>query len=151
MITDTTVASDEIEIDAPAELVWQVLIDFENYSEWNSFCPQATAKLELGAPINMMVDLGNGLQHQIEYISRIEPNRLIAWSMANKPGDPIQAVRTQTISALSSNRCSYVSIDEFAGSAIKKMIAAMGKPIEQGFNRCAKDLKRYAEQQHNQQ
>lgn len=150
MITENSVASEPIVINAPAELVWQVLIDFDNYPQWNTFCPQAHAKLEIGSPIEMKVDLGNGLQDQTEYLTRIEPNRVIAWGMANKPDDPIHAVRTQSIEPITHNSCTYNSIDEFSGSAMAPMIAAMGKAVESGFNRCALDLKQHAEQLHQQ-
>jgi len=146
LITIDTVSSDELQIDAPVELVWQVLVDFENYSKWNQFCPQVTTTLELGATISMMVDLGNGLQEQVEYITRIEPNESIAWGMENKPGDPIQAERTQTLTRLSDASCFYISVDVFSGEAAADVLALMGKPVEDGFNVCAQGLKQYAEQ-----
>ena len=41
MITETAVFSDEVTIDAPVELVWKILLDFDNYGQWNTFCPIA--------------------------------------------------------------------------------------------------------------
>ena len=39
-MTDKVVVSSEtVTIDAPAELVWAVLVDFAAYGEWNAFCP----------------------------------------------------------------------------------------------------------------
>jgi uncharacterized protein YndB with AHSA1/START domain len=146
MITDTLIASDEVQINAPAELVWQILVDFENYGKWNSFCPRIiNTALEPGAAVDMMIDLGNGLQQQVEYITLVEPNRTIAWGMENKPGDPIHAVRTQKLKALDSDSCSYVSIDDFSGESVAVMIELMGTAVETGFNRCAYELKHYAE------
>lgn len=145
MITDTAVASDEIIINAPVELVWDILVDFGNYPAWNRFCPEAVAKLEIGSPIKMMVDLGFGLQEQVEYICRIEPHQAIAWGMENKPGDPVHAVRTQTLTRLDDGRCAYNSIDDFSGPAVPEMMAAMAKNVEDGFNLCAQCLKQYAE------
>ncbi|GAB3270359.1 SRPBCC domain-containing protein [Parahaliea aestuarii] len=141
MIEGMTVSSDVVEIDAPAALVWQVLVDFERYGEWNTFCPVAEAELVLDTPIRMQVDLGFGLQEQVEYICRIEPERVVAWRMENRPEDPIHAVRTQVITPLGEHRCSYVSFDEFGGPEAAGMMEAMAKPVEQGFNRCAYDLK----------
>ena len=146
MISEDTVSSDEFHIDAPVELVWQILVDFENYAKWNAFSPQTVATLEIGEPISMMVDLGNGLQKQVEYITRICPNKAIAWGMKNEPGDPIHAVRTQTLTRLSDSSCTYVSVDEFSGDAVADVLALMGKPVEDGFNLCAQGLKQYAEQ-----
>lgn len=145
MITQDTVSSDVVVIEAPASLVWGVLVDFENYGKWNEFCPSCEAELILGSPVKMQVDLGFGLQEQIEYLCRIDEGEAIAWRMDNNPGDPIHAVRTQYINVLSSERCSYVSVDEFSGEASPGMIDMMGKAVESGFNLCAYGLKEYCE------
>ena len=148
MITEDSVSSDEITINAPAEVVWDILVNFKDYHKWNKFCPKADATLEINSPIVMLVELGYGLQEQIEYITRIEPNQLIAWAMANNEGDPIHAVRTQWLTRLDDNRCTYHSFDDFKGSdpdTMKQMLELMGKPVEDGFNLCARGLKEYAE------
>ncbi|MBN7796719.1 SRPBCC domain-containing protein [Parahaliea mediterranea] len=145
MIRGKTVSSDTVDIEAPASLVWEVLVDFAGYGQWNGFCPVAEAELALDAPIRMQVDLGFGLQEQVEYICRIEPERVVAWRMENRPGDPIHAVRTQTITPLGEHRCSYVSVDEFDGPGAEEMMATLAVPVEEGFNRCARDLKTHCE------
>ena len=82
MITENAVFSDEVTIKAPVEMVWSILLDFESYEQWNSFCPTAkNDSLEMGAAVDMMVDLGNGLSRQVEYICKVEPNQCIAWAM----------------------------------------------------------------------
>ncbi len=150
MISKDSVQSDTVIIEAPAELVWNILLDFENYEKWNSFCPSIKVpSLKLGSPVDMMVNLGGNLAPQCEYITRLEPNSVIAWGMENKPDDPIKAVRTQTVTALSSKQCSYVTIDEFAGEAVEEMMELMAKIVEDGFNQCAYDLKAFAETQFN--
>ena len=145
MITEDTVSSDEITIEAPIQLVWDVLVDFANYGEWNEFCPSCEAELEMGSPVRMQVDLGMGLQEQVEYICLIEPPTTIAWRMENKPGDPIHAVRTQYLKAIDDSSCTYVSVDEFSGEAVAPMMEAMAKGVETGFNRCGYGLKAYCE------
>jgi uncharacterized protein YndB with AHSA1/START domain len=145
MISDDTISSDEVVIAAPAQLVWEVLVDFENYGLWNAFCPSCEASLELGSPVKMQVDLGFGLQEQVEYMCRIDPVEAIAWAMENKPGDPIHAVRTQYLKKLDETHCSYVSVDVFSGDALADMMELMAKPIEAGFNLCADGLKAYCE------
>lgn len=146
MISENAVASEEVLINAPVELVWQILVDFENYGQWNEFCPQITAELKLGSPVDMMTDLGNGLQQQVEYITQIEPNHIIAWSMKNEPGDPVHACRTQQLTKVTDSSCIYYTVDEFSGEFMPAMLENFGVHIEAGFNRCAQGLKRHAEQ-----
>jgi uncharacterized protein YndB with AHSA1/START domain len=148
MIGENTVSSDAVVIEAPASLVWQVLVDFPAYGQWNTFCPVAEAELVLDSPIRMQVDLGFGLQEQVEYICRIEPERAIAWRMENRPADPIHALRTQTLEPLGEGRCRYQSMDEFGGPGAAEMMQAMAAAVEAGFNRCAYDLKAHCEALH---
>lgn len=145
MITESSVSSEEITINAPAELVWEVLVDFENYGQWNVFCPEVKGVAEIGAALHMQVDLGNGLQAQVEYVTKMEPCHTIVWSMENKPGDPIHADRTQRITAIDAGSCRYWSIDEFSGAAVAPMVEMLGAQVEEGFNRCAAGLKARAE------
>lgn len=145
MIHQDTVSSEEVIIEASVEFVWSVLTDFKNYGEWNTFCPSCEAELVLGTPVKMQVDLGFGLQEQIEFMCRIDPLEAIAWRMANEPGDAIHAVRTQYLKKLGAARCSYISSDTFSGDAAGKTMELMAKPVEDGFNRCATDLKKYCE------
>ena len=141
MISKDTVSSDAVIIEAPVGLVWEVLVDFPNYALWNTFCPSCETELVLGAPVTMQVDLGFGLQEQVEYISLIKPQEAIAWGMENKPGDPIHAVRTQYLESLGENLCSYISVDIFSVEAVDGMMELMAEKVEQGFNLCAYALK----------
>ncbi|NQX87104.1 MAG: SRPBCC domain-containing protein [Halioglobus sp.] len=145
MITENSVASEEIIINAPAELVWDILLDFDNYGAWNVFCPSVRGEPVVGSALEMQVDLGNGLQLQTEYVTRVEPCHTIIWSMENKPGDPVHADRTQRITPIDSKSCRYASIDEFSGDFVPQMMEALAKAVELGFNRCAEGLKKRAE------
>jgi hypothetical protein len=150
MISDNSVSSEEFIINAPIELVWDVLVDFANYGLWNEFCPSCEGEPRLGSPLKMQVDLGMGLQEQVEYFSRIEPCTVLAWRMENRPGDPIHAVRTQYLKQLSPTRCSYSSVDEFSGEAVPAMMEVMARAVEDGFNRCGSGLKDYCEKRYLQ-
>lgn len=146
MITEDSVSSDTVTIDAPVELVWEILLDFENYEQWNTFCPSIkNDSLALGSPVDMMVDLGNGPSQQVEYICEVQPKQCIAWRMENKPEDPIHAVRSQQLERVDDNSCTYVSIDKFSGPQAAVMMESFAKSVETGFNQCAYDLKAFAE------
>ena len=145
MITEHSVSSEEIVINAPAEVVWGVIVDFDNYGLWNTFCPGMKGEAVIGSPVEMQVDLGNGLQTQVEYVTKVEPIHTIVWSMENKPGDPIHADRAQYITPIDDCSCRYLSVDEFSGEFAGMMIEQMGKQVEKGFNDCAADLKARAE------
>jgi len=52
-----TVVKAEIEIDAPAEKVFDILTDLEAYPEWNPFTPWVESPLELGSPVHLYARL----------------------------------------------------------------------------------------------
>ncbi|RLQ20348.1 SRPBCC domain-containing protein [Seongchinamella sediminis] len=146
MITADAVYSDRVAIGAPAKLVWEILLDFDRYPEWNRFCPRLeNHSLEIGSAVDMMVDLGNGPSRQVEYISRIDPGRCIAWRMPNRVDDPVHAVRSQYIEPQDEQSCIYWTVDEFSGPAMTVMMEQLAAAVEAGFNRCAYDLKERAE------
>jgi len=145
MIELDRVSSDQVSIVAPVEFVWQVLVDFDHYAQWNSFCPGIEGELKLGAAVHMQVDMGDGPQLQVEYITQLEPPRVITWSMQNKPGDPIQADRSQYLAPVDAKNCKYLTVDVFSGAATASTLASFGQIMEDGFNRCAYGLKERAE------
>ena len=60
----------EIEIDAPPERVFDILVDLEAYPDWNPFTPRVESSLEIGAPVHLHVRLrGQKLSHRVEYVS----------------------------------------------------------------------------------
>jgi uncharacterized protein YndB with AHSA1/START domain len=151
MITENSVSSEEITINAPAQVVWDVILDFDNYGLWNTFCPGMKGEPVIGSPLEMQVDMGDGPQLQVEYVTKIEPIHTIVWSMENKPGDPVHADRTQRITPVDDSSCRYVTIDEFGGEFAGPMLEAMGKIVEKGFNDCAAGLKKRAEALYREQ
>jgi uncharacterized membrane protein len=44
-----------VDIDAPREHVWEVLVGFPAWKEWNPFIPSVTGKLEVGARLLITV------------------------------------------------------------------------------------------------
>jgi uncharacterized protein YndB with AHSA1/START domain len=44
-----------VDIAAPAELVWSVLIDLERYPQWNPFTVKVESSLRLGEPVNLFL------------------------------------------------------------------------------------------------
>ena len=59
MITENSVSCEETLINAPAELVWDILMDFDNYGQWNNFCPEIKGEPKVGSALHMMVNLGS--------------------------------------------------------------------------------------------
>jgi uncharacterized protein YndB with AHSA1/START domain len=145
MISDTAVSSSPIIIQAPIERVWEVLVDFPNYINWNQFNPGINTELSLGTAVVMQVVMAGQQFEMTEYMSRIEPCRALAWRMENNPGDPIHAERTQYLEPVGTGSCKYWSVDEFSGPGMATMLAESGPAVEAGFELAAQCLKQHCE------
>jgi hypothetical protein len=56
----------EIEIQAPAERVWNVLVDFQKYGEWNPFVFHVIGEPKLGEKIKISVRTPRGKERNYE-------------------------------------------------------------------------------------
>jgi uncharacterized protein YndB with AHSA1/START domain len=54
----------EIEINASAEKVWRMLIDFDAYPLWNPFIRSIEGRLEPSARLNILIQ-PSGARHEI--------------------------------------------------------------------------------------
>jgi hypothetical protein len=144
----TLVASDPIEIDAPATIVWEVLTDLQRYGEWNPFCVWADSTLEMGAPVHMRLvnyTQPGTLAPNCEYICGFEPERLLSWELRDSEAWPYPARRDQIIEPLGPARCRYVTTDAFTGPNGIHVMRFAGPWVTRAFNDTAKALKARAE------
>jgi hypothetical protein len=69
-----------IDIDAPAETVWQILTDLPRFSEWNPFIREARGRLAVGGTVKVRAHppLGIPLRFQATVLA-CEENRELRW------------------------------------------------------------------------
>ena len=141
------VESVRVEIEAPAELVWEVLVDLPRYGEWNGFNPRIESTLRLGDDVRMLAVVpatGERLEI-VEQLCAIEPGRLLAWEQRATAANPDAGRREQHLLPLGPGRCAYHHTDTFLGVNAAKIMAEHGAWVKQGFDGMARDLKRRAE------
>jgi hypothetical protein len=70
----------QIEIEAPAERVWQVLTDFAAYPEWNPFIRRVNGRPEVEEQlvVRMRPSGTRGLTFR-PTVMKVEPNRQLRW------------------------------------------------------------------------
>ena len=70
----------EVEIAAPAERVWDVLVDFDAYPEWNPFIRTIQGACEPGARLTVRIEPpgARGMTFK-PTVLRVEPARELAW------------------------------------------------------------------------
>ncbi|MCY3793972.1 MAG: SRPBCC domain-containing protein, partial [Gammaproteobacteria bacterium] len=115
---DAVVVSETVVIEAPAAVVWEVLVDLPRYGEWNPFCFRCESTLEMGAPVVMKLNSYQGdgeVFDNCEYVCAFEPEKLLSWALPHDDAWPYPARRDQFIESLGPERCAYHSTDALLG------------------------------------
>jgi len=73
----------EIFLDHPVDRVWQILVDFDHYADWNPLNIKAKGQASLGAKIPMTflnpASPGHTIRQTVT-VTTFEPGRALAWS-----------------------------------------------------------------------
>lgn len=139
------ICSKPIEIEAPAELVWEVLMDTARYGEWNPFTPEVDTTFEISTPARLRVRMWPGHLRITEFVCAVEKPRLLAWNRAFGARWLLFSLREQHIVTLGENLCSYHNIDRLSGLLAPLVRLTLGAYVRRGFTDVGKGLKNYAE------
>lgn len=145
---DAVVVSQSVIIDASAEKVWKVLVDFGRYGEWNPFCVAAEGTLALGEPLKMTLKNylePGGFFDNTEFFCAIDAPHLISWEAPWAEEWPYPARRDQIIEPLSTDQCRYHSTDAFLGPHGIHVMRFAGPWVKRAFDDTAFALKAYVE------
>lgn len=136
----------EIEIDAPAERVFDILTDLDAYPQWNPFTPRVESTLRPGDPVHLYVRLrGERLSHRVEYVSRNERPTSLCWGAAIGARFLLTAERCQTLTRIDERRTRYVNEDVLQGWLAPLAMRLYGPAMQRGFEAVAIALKKRAE------
>jgi hypothetical protein len=137
------VESAEVEIGSPAWFVWQVMVDYPRYPEWNPFTIAVETTLKIDDPIDLTLrnpDGSAGTFVNREFIRVVDPPHHLRYDTGDLvPG--VLGARDQYVVALDENRCSYRTTDTFTGEHAHLVIQSHGAWIKAGFDSVAHSLK----------
>lgn len=134
-----------IEINAPKKLVWEVLLDFENYDQWNRFTPKIECDFQIGHPVKLHVDMkqNGNIRIQKENLLWLKSEESIAWGITS--GFPVRTERAQILKSLGPERTSYYTYDKFWGLLVPIVMLGFRKNIQRGFDAVGEGLKAHCE------
>jgi len=144
-----------IEVDAPLDLVWQVMLDTAAYGEWNAFVYQVEcpAPAQVGDPIKLHVRWANGrTTSSPERITVLEPPHdeggqrvaTLAYAYEGLPDKLglVHSVRYQRLTQAPGGPTVYDTVQDLTGPMVRFAGPAR---ITDGFERHAQGLKQRAE------
>ena len=141
-----TVVSHTVEINAPRELVWEILEDLAQYPQWNPFTVKVEGTLKVGNAIDLHVKMPKrGDRIQTEIVKKIDAPRSLSWGMTLGISPLLSALREQRLESITNDRCSYSTSDRFSGLLSPLVYFLFYEDVHGGFNRVAYALKERAE------
>ena len=143
----TSIVSEVVEIDASAEHVWSIIVDFPSYHLWNPYTFRVDTALELGADVLLHLpspDKPGESFTTLEHLRVIDAPHHLQYDTGDSfPG--MLAVRDQWVRDLGVGRCSYQTTDVFTGDFAQAAYDLQGAWVTEGFNATAYALKVQAE------
>ena len=133
------------EIDAPAELVWQVASDFARYPEWNPFMVRASGEQRTGARLEVTI-VAPGVRAATfkPKVLDLQPGRLIRWKGRLILPGLFDGRHALSVDPLSDGRARFTTHEEVTGLLLPFLGKVM-RASQKGFEEMAAAVKARAE------
>jgi hypothetical protein len=139
------VLNHDLEVKAPAALVWEVITDFAHYRDWNPFVVECRSTLEPGEPIDMQVMLTDKPQDVHEVVVECVPGRRFAYRMKPIPLGALSSLRSHDIASRGAGSSTYRSHFELNGWLAPVVLALYRKNLERAFGSMSAAIQQRAE------
>jgi len=127
----------EVEVPAPPERVWAVLVDFEAYGSWNHFNPRVQTLGEVGASVTLRVRLHGVLVPAWMRIRELSPPHRLVWGLS--AGPILWAERVQSVEVAPAG-ARYVTVDTIGGLMSPLVALFFRGALQEGFAQMVDDL-----------
>ena len=142
----------EIEINAPAQTVWNTIIDPDRYPEWNPFIPRITLKSDnvtVGAEFDLDCQMTDSqlLKNEHEVVLEVNPDKF-TFRMGTSPtrGRPgIVSNHCQICQPIDEKRVKYINYEEFRGVLAPLVYLLYSRKLQKAFDKHNRALKTLAE------
>ena len=136
----------EIEIDASAERVWDILTDFASYPQWNPFIRRISGELQVGERLEVRLEPPDSRGITLRpTVLRAEPNRLLRWVGHLMVPGIFDGEHSLVIEPLEGNRVRFVQHEAFKGVLVRPLARSLDKSTLRGFEEMNGALKERAE------
>jgi hypothetical protein len=134
-----------IGIQAPAEVIWEVIADLKSWETWNPLYPKASGEIHIGSVIDVTLTLPGQQPQQIKpTVLEWVPNEQLHWRLSMM-GGLVKTTRFIEIETLAEESCIVSDGELFAGLMGPSIGKRMGRAIYRGFLEMDEALKARAE------
>ena len=134
-----------VDIDAPAERVWQVVSDFGRYSDWNPFIVRAAGEPRVGERLDITI-AAPGMK-PVSFRPRVldvEPGRLVRWKGEFKLPGLFDRRHALIVDPLDGGRSRFTTHEDVTGILLP-FVGRVMTASQQGFDLMARAVKERAE------
>ena len=136
----------EIEINASAERVWEILSDFESFASWNPFVTEVKGEAKEGAILNINVQPpGAKMMTFTPTVLKAEPNEELRW-VGTMPLNLFRGEHFYVIQKISDDKVLFIHGEIFSGWLVRLIWSMQGKKIAAGYILMNEALKKRAEE-----
>ncbi len=136
---------DRIGVQAPAELIWEIVRDLHLWEEWNPTYTRAVGEVRIGEILTLDLALpGQPVQQIRPRVMEWVPNEQLHWQL-KLMGGMIKTVRYIEITSLSEAGCIVDNGEIFGGLMGPSLGKRMGRVVRRGFQAMNEALKARAE------
>ena len=137
----------EIEIQATAERVWQMLIDFDNFPNWNPFIRRASGEIKTGARLEVRIQpSGAGGMTFRPTVLKAEPERELRWLGRLLMPGLFDGEHVFTIEPFGESRVRFTQSEIYTGLFVPLLARRLNTDTRRGFEEMNRALKTRAEQ-----
>jgi len=136
----------QIEIEATAERVWQVLTDFAAYPEWNPFIRRVNGQPEVEEQlvVRMKPSGTRGMTFR-PTVMKAEPNRQLRWLGHLLVPGIFDGEHIFEIEELGSERVLFIQREVFKGLLVPLLARSLDRDTQRGFEEMNRALRERAE------
>jgi len=137
----------EIEIQASAERVWQLLTDFPSFPQWNPFIRKASGAIRVGERLEVSIQPSgaSGMTFR-PTVLKAEPNRELRWLGHLLISGLFDGEHSFTIEPLGASRVRFTQREVFTGLLVPLFARGLDTDTRRGFEEMNQALKSKAEQ-----
>ena len=136
----------QIEIEAPAERVWQVLTDFAAYPEWNPFIRRVNGRPEVNEQlvVRMRPSGTKGMTFRPTVMKAV-PNRQLRWLGRLLVPGLFDGEHIFEIEELDRDRVLFIQREVFKGLLVPLLARSLDRDTQRGFEEMNRALRERAE------
>ena len=138
----------EIEIQASAERVWQLLTDFPSFPQWNPFIRKVSGNIRVGErlEVNIQPSGASGMTFR-PTVLKAEPNRELRWLGHLLISGLFDGEHSFTIEPLGESRARFTQREVCTGLLVPLFARGLDTDTRRGFEEMNQALKARTEQE----